>query len=1409
MRVTFFLFLLMLCSPDIFGWEELLRVEEANTRVVVEFDEDASLVRIKYKPMGSWSLFKKGPSLSIDSPTSVDTSLALTREFLVDNLGFAANSGRIKNILERIEEFKYLSKKECRALHFDLDGQVSNSAPIKTLLDQVNKIRLAQSPGEEAFRSIKVNTFLTSHGPIQLRIVLGKDGEFLKFSFARSQGSLINFDWQLIDGVVTLRSPEKDVLLEIDTKSFSSEGGLITAKSATDERLEEEVRSFFRLSHVVEGRRHKWYVVPYETEHFSQSVIKSGVPLTTGIANHTPIIQLREKEIVFKRLALEEIEKLDILRALDEGARAKLENHYNQCMGERLSFISEEQRFSNDFSTGPETDQSRVCIRKTQAEALGRLLGFPEQGKLSLYRSCLKEKKIAQIQSSFFSFNEESLIEMPSELYEGFLMDCFRKEKEEMLALSLREKIMKSAEFKELLPGEKAIELLADEIVGPYQESCLKVVQVARIEDCRLFADHMIKDEIFNTLISSRLISMKGLMDNSFEVGTKKIIAPLEKCQSERNERMKKLFSENNQTQTSLEGLNEARVDCAKKAIIEFSGLVDNSFFSAALIRSGLSVGDNPRSEEELTEMRASLKACWTQFISEEDILKNLVEDIDYHLEACLPSVLKDSVAKMFMDEFTDVISEYTPFRSKGSLEDLEGSESVKGKVALLIDQELQQWRELDQLDKVRVSLRPKLISTLYTHHTWETIKDLSSEDENLKGDMEEVVRRIIGASSNDDLDERSLVFFSRQPKNVENGYVMASTIALRESLKRFYLESSEVISRSEALALLAPIRPQHQDGEVDQVVIDLGVRGREAFNQCFEQYASNSSESLDKSYFECEKKRFGRIKLQVAITANERRVASLMPLSSLKANNILASNQYLGECFKKVDPFKSQSLTEYKNSLSSCVSLAEFDISMSLALAQVESFKAISQLGDERKEQAISCFSKIISETTKVSSDRSRILIEAHQEARERSPLGGGLLSLLPGAHVGNATFSPESAQVVTELISGSLFDGQEKSVAWKSAIKACEDRTDALFKGEFREYVIRSIPSLDLVDREDPNTQLMRDFLDVELVELIMEFQKVNEAKLVGSRIQITESSLENRMITSDLGMSMLVNFVELLGDLIGKGFIYDEAAMRTELVVFQSELKGFLRWYSSNAEMVSIEQAQDFFQESKLSEHLSMAVVSEKTFESFLIGISEMRKRELNDLFSGKSCFDSERCLGRSDRQKLRALNKRFDELRELSREMTSSYDFRRIIRPETSEGQEIIEAIKDSYLMPKALGRRMNARAEESMMKIIGEAILRDNTDGGFADRFVHVMAQAELDKEKERRWGITEWMFFDEKDFDWDRLKETDAGQSALDYYARFIMLPEAMGRPLGRYELRLRKDQFRRLITAAQKQNTQ
>jgi len=165
------------------------------------------------------------------------------------------------------------------------------------------------------------------------------------------------------------------------------------------------------------------------------------------------------------------------------------------------------------------------------------------------------------------------------------------------------------------------------------------------------------------------------------------------------------------------------------------------------------------------------------------------------------------------------------------------------------------------------------------------------------------------------------------------------------------------------------------------------------------------------------------------------------------------------------------------------------------------------------------------------------------------------------------------------------------------------------------------------------------------------------------------------------------------------------------------------------------------------------------------------------------------------------------KKYDNLLKLTKTMTSSYDFRRIIRPETSSGAKIIKLANDAILAPAILGVQSNAVNEEKLMDALGEAILADNTDGGFSERFVQEIANYGLHEQENSKYAITKWLFYDAGDFDWDTLRKTKSGQEALNYYARFLMLPKMLGQNQSRYIRNLRLAQFDKLMRQAQSEN--
>ncbi len=1374
------LIILLVLSIDLFAWDQLLLLEEVGSTysIVLDYDDIDKSVRVRYRSIESSGIYKDSPVFSVAGPSSVDSSLIEVKNLLKNSLQLNLESKEVRVLIERIEEFRYLSARECRALHIDKDELVPESKAIQNLVDQMEKVSQASSPSSDAFRSIHISTFETAEGPIQLRMVLDQNSDFLNFSFAKEQGSLSRFDWDVVEGVIRLRAPAGNTILEVDSRSFSSSEGLLIVKSLRPQRLEEEARSYIKLSKTDSSSSSspvkKWAIKPYKNQHFVKSVIKSGIPLTTSIADHTPVIQLRDKEVTFKRLDASVLSQLDILERLSKANSSKLELFYNQCMGERLSFNDEEKDTRND---------SKVCFRSAQLEGVGLALSNPQSVNLEFFKKCLKAEGIADKTSSFFSFDTTRLNDFSVKEFKNTLMSCYKEQKKIILVENFNKERLKLV--------SRASESSTNNAIATYQKNCLETADAKGIVDCGKYGDHLLEDELLTLKINEILNSKKGLGAELSENANKLIIEELKVCQEQRNTKALERFSKKNNIEEVISELKEDRIHCAKKIIVKLSTLVKKSFFTDAFRRAGLTRGSFAR-EESFDGAKEQLEICWSGFIEEEEELSNIVEDMDYHLEACLPEALRGVVKNILSSEFITLANKYPSLDSN----DTSRGEMNLGKIVKqAIDKELTNWREIDQFKKIRDTLRPKIYSLIYNEHVEGLLKGFPNSKRKSKLELKKIANRGINSSGDNAVVENGRKFFLSST----NSQKKSGEVVLKESLKHLYISSADLISNRDVNLIRGKKNPESFS--------TIAIKGSDSFTNCFENYTPNSAEGFQSSLLNCEKKRIAKIRLLTAFRENEEYVSGYLPLSSNKANKVLTVNQYLGQCAKRVDKYGTLSLGEYGQYLDNCIKLSKYDIATSISLAQVDSFSGISQLKEDRARQVTLCFADALAGNSDLPVNDREALVRISEDARKRSVLGGSMLGLLPGAQISKGQYSLESSNILEKLISGGLFENNDREAEFKTQMEECKEQVSSVIRGEFRGFVMRSIPSLDLNDTEDDNVKLMENFLDVELVELILDFQRVNESKITGRRVQIKAGPLSNRLITSDLGLDMLVNFIDLLGELINKGLVYDSDAMKTELVVFQSELKGFLKWYTTNPDLISIEETYDFFKSSKLAEHLSMAVVSEKVYESFLIGISQMKKRELNYIFSGKKCFDSERCLSKKEAKQYQALNNRFDDLRKLSLKMTSSFDFRRIIRPETKQGKEIINSVRDNYLMPKVMGTRVNATAEESMMTLIGNSILEDNTDGGFADEYVHIIAQAQLDIEKGRRWGITKWLLFDDLDFDWDRLKETSAGLKAINYYSRFIMLPEALGKPLLKYELKLRMNRFAVLISLAQSQN--
>lgn len=1406
LKLLTFLILSLFLGQSSFAWEELLEFKGDNYKGKVEYDSEQKAVRLKYKRKGNWGRYTVEGPLNLSTPTAVVQSLNHLSE-MMKRLVFTKTTQN--QILGRIEEFKFLSNQECQALHFSLNSFQGENA-INDLIQEVEKIRLAQNPGTEAHRSLLIREFETqTEGTLQLRMVLDRNGEFLKFSFAKEEGNLAHLNWIQREGKVILLNPNGQTVLELDLRSFQKEGGLVVVRHPKENGLENNERSYFRLQKSNEQDR-MWDFFPYTTQHFSETVIKDGVALTSGTAEHTPVIQLNGSEIAFPRLNVSRIREHELFSELEPSIMRSVESRYNRCMGERISFIFEEERLGHGRGGGEDADQEVICERSAELEALLLLLeknamdaGLGEEEKSLLkggLQVCLEEKSVASTQGDFFSLEANNLLGKTAEDFKGIVDDCYFTGKRTIVSEVVSNRLEANSIIKDQLSNPRTRTLLEQTVVNRLKENCLDRIPGEKIDSCLDYADILIDENLFLAQVSLHLSHLYDGDRDKYGQKRLEVVNLYSTCREENEARLTTLLRTGSLGEEELSQIKGKEIDCAQKATLSLATMNSQKTFEDALTRMGLESNQSYFEAEDNKAVAVNaLSECMQERMNDEESLSNLMQKVSFFQEACVTKALGHFAKTKLLSNFNSLSDEYSFLATP------EEKAELQTRAEGLIERELSSWEEPEGFSQISEELQVPFYSLILTDHINQVEEKLSSESQ---GELEKTLNSLLSDNSRRPLSLKIKKYFEQALQSGQRGERAPEDylkVSLKDFLKEVHRATMPLITRQE---ISEEVLLESDIDTLSQLVNDES-------ESCWNHFSPNRNYSFQRHYLRCEKIRLRKAALQLFRRKSERRVSSIFRLTSAKANKILTPVNYLDTCFEKVDPYNNKTLEEYKRLIEGCQRVAELDISYNISNAKIDGYRPLLSRRGYHDAVTAYCYNIIFHH---LSDGVSRIprrgqhdgayrdLTKMQQTQRARTPYDGSLLRYVINSNLIEPEFAENDQRHIFGLVETFAANDSFNEEWWGEKLAHCEKGTDDFINVGFREYIIESIPALSFSDANDPNSKLMRDFLDFELVESLLQYKKAFEERHGNNVIDLGNVVPSQRTLHPELGVTAMTNFIDILGNYLSKGFIYDEEAMRTELVVFQSELKSFLKWSKDNPERMTINEAMEFFQESKLAEHLALAVVSETTYNKFSRGIGAMKEEELEKLFDEANCRYVS-CLSRSEKEKRNAIIAKYDRLLSLSREMTASYDFRRIISPESDDGKEIIDAIKENILMPRILGQNVTAQAEGEVMRLVGQAILEDNTDGGFAERFVEEAAQFALTEESNRRWGITKFFFFDKHDFDWETLKKTEAGERAIKYYSRYIMLPRFLGEEQSDYLKRTRLEQFRRLLTTAQGQN--
>lgn len=1281
-----------------------MNISAEHYKVSVTYDAAEEVVRVKLSNDSLSKSLNLGGPYPVASPSDVDTSLGQIRSFLNT---YKVKDEDINSIIERVGEFKYISRVSCEALHFSVMNTMdAQQGRINSLLGQIIKITKFDRHNGTPSRSLLIDTFdIGEEQKIQLRMVLDQNGKFISFSFAKASGTMEGYKWYTKGHTVYLKDLKGDVVLAVDLEHFKKkdedggEGGLILVKSPKKNSIENENRSYLRLTMLKDKN---WNIDRYNTQHFRGNVSKDGVALSSSFAKHTPIVQLTGSDVYFPKLDMDKLFATYKKDQFKDLTFSEIEDSYNECMGERTSLAQEQINFGHADLDMVEADAVVFCERLA-------LLNQKKFRTNLTYRSCLLKNDALIGEEGFEHLNFGFLSKVSTTDFEDIVNQC------------------QSATM--LTATKSAIAQVLDQHKLTFSSAETATFQ-KELETCfAKFGGDACKEKA------------------STWIGNRSLLNFLDKESGRRSDCSYSFASDS---------AAEDYANCYRTSLDLALDTYDLNFF-----REGAhSLGNTPVSYDDADYIAAhdKFRQCMIRQLEGENSPIDQKDKWYQFEQYCLTESLKVKMAAVLKEQAYSKMKELIAWMGDSNF-----SSDLRSSLDREISKILDETQTLSSYGDVQEKVALKLYSLVSSHYLMSKINAIN--DEKFKSGIKSfLLGGDLNTSSPVPSMRLSLRSVSRRVESQLSGLKPAERLTYVKNL----IKTTEINSLN--------FEQENKITPSDRTALERTLDQRK---KCLEDVSVAQNTSLSDEMTLCTLQAQANLDLEESRIKFEKMVTSHFLVDSDASNKLLSILTDLKSCLQKYASSEYIAQKRYEKMMKGCQSYAELQLKQNITRIKIQSYNSIIESPwDDFHQCTQDLSSQVANQAASIPEDYNLSAINSLGNIEEKDKY----LSFFAEQH--------------DELLKGA---------------SECESNLDQAIVIGVKNYFLKKVPSLGNLADSEKNKKVLANFFDEEMISQILKFNEVNASRRKDAGVDLGALVSDERVITTEFGVSSLANFLDTLGSYFDKGFVYDESGMRTELVVFKSQLKDFLHWYNSNPDTVTIREAKDFFGKSKLGEHLALAVVSEQVYTKFTKGINSMRAEEERSFFAKTSCKTYWQCFEKEKNPRLKksyeSMMKKYDNLLKLTKTMTSSYDFRRIIRPETSDGEKVIKLANDAVLAPAILGARPSAGAEENLMDALGSAILADNTDGGFSERFVQEVANYSLHEQEKSKYSITKWLFYDTGDFDWDTLRKTKSGQQALNYYARFIMLPKMLGQHQSRYIKNLRQTQFDNLMRQAQSEN--
>lgn len=1329
-----------------FGADTLFSAQNEGLNIELKFARGQKQLSLSVRHIGSG----RAPVeriFSIANPGEID---ALTAQAVSLLQSHNANRSDIESIATIFEEFKFVSTANCQAIHLG-EELTSDTRAIEDLVREFDRIS-AGIRGEGNFeRSIELfEVTVPNVGSFQLRALVDSQGNPVKLSLSQDGETLKDFKVVRNGDTFTFSTNAGVPLITIQNHGMKNR--MVSLAAYGKDGLETIVRTHIKL----EAQNGNLNATVVATSQDTDNERVGAVRLTTVSVEHRPVVRHAQMDIFIPSLENSALRQRVATSPFGRNAvetstfSAEANANYDACLSEAFVLRHELERSDTD------NQLIQRCLGRIALEFADQSFASNPQ-KQTDFRNCLVSAGAIRTQGE------------GREFVDGF----FKNDEESQTALEGCLAQMKEHDVRRSVEAYLASEHFAgDESFAPLLQSvtqlAMQTFSSCDGDDCQSRAIARASQEMF------KLKFLRWFDEASIgALGT------------QRDELVNDY--------TACAGAKDLD-QCQRELMVAAIRLLPSQMYDRISTESGLSA------KAQADDSQAVI-ACMNQNFSR--IATGDFSSFDEWRYRCSFNQFKTKLPNLASEHWANELARY------GVVHPIEG---VVNSVQIALSGVATSGDAKKAIEDAGISAYSVGISRILDTRLDERLPAGTNETEEARAIVLERLSAMTSPGSYD-LVESTGVYLRRTAQ-------ARGAQGIQTGFRDLVMRVHTVPRQFELVRSLDPA--YRDDNQLTQQVAQL----TSSYEDCWGEFDANGSSDVLAHALKCDKATLADEKFSLISQELRQFVSRRFPLASNEANEILTPLHYMDKCFQDGDPLGNSTYAEYEQWLNACIVVTRVDIASNLYEKLEHKYKPVLSGADQAGLKAkIACFREPLK--SMVGDDGESFFKddfenpEGHEQARSIEDIMAVSDQLNGAGSLLSSMFTQENFDQVYREGDRAVLQGYLKLLAGKgsddqlmSKIEACSEQFDEILTSGFRTYLMASVPNLygQIVPfLGAPQQRLIEEVIDVEMAELLLQVQAKSEYRTVES------DAPGGTIVTSDFTISAMARFIEGMGQYIAQGFVFDMNEMKTELVVFKEELKDALRWVVESDQPVSLEELGRFFSESKLADHMALAHVAKNTNDNFQSFLSGMYEKEVADFWervkkSNSGFFNwiigrDENHLSSKQKRELKEIEEKYESLKTLARNMTAGYDFRRIFNVYGEEGREALNMIKEQDFLPRLAGRTPSAVNRAQIDSAIAERILADNAPGGFTERFVREMAQEYLTKQSRSKWGITKWLFYDDGDFDWEVVRETESGRKAIEYYGKFVLLPKMLGQSLTRYEENLHKGKFEELLRKAQKEN--